>query len=272
MSIYNHFNKVHYHTWGNRSHQAIILIHGIDNNLCIWDEIADGLAKYFYVVAIDIRGNGNSPWNSSAHYTEEDVYTDIRHVIDELLITSAVLVGHSLGGKLSLCFTARSPNIIEKLVLLDSSPVLSKSMQAVLLNYINEQPTSFSSIEDYVDYLTRTHAFSDRNKLEVFASTNVKLSDGRYEKKSDPAFALSMLSDDGFLLDSDVWRVMSELTCPVLIVRGKLSSITKYSEAERMLRSFRHASLIEVGNASHSIMLDQPKKVLDSILGFIMLS
>lgn len=84
-------------SWGEQEAPACLLIHGLDNNARIWDNIATELSEKYRVYAIDIRGHGDSDWSDSNSYTLQIFLKDIEQVRAYLSLSDFIMVGHSLG-------------------------------------------------------------------------------------------------------------------------------------------------------------------------------
>jgi pimeloyl-ACP methyl ester carboxylesterase len=100
---------------------AIVFIHGMGTSTASWTECMGHLAPTHRVVALDLLGHGASPVpDDPAEYTRDGALDDI----DQLLATlpPAVLVGHSLGGYLSLAHAATRPGVARGIVVINTGP------------------------------------------------------------------------------------------------------------------------------------------------------
>ncbi len=104
-----------------RGEQSVVLLHGYLESLRGWDDFVGLLTDKVRVVAIDIPGHGRSS-NIAEVHTMELMAEVVKGVLDELKIDSVTLVGHSMGGYVSLAFCAAYPERLDGLVLLSSSP------------------------------------------------------------------------------------------------------------------------------------------------------
>jgi pimeloyl-ACP methyl ester carboxylesterase len=98
-----------------------VLLHGITLDRHDLRPLADPLAQTHTVVSLDLRGHGESPGGSGLEI--EDLATDVCALADDLDLSSAVLIGHSLGGNVALAAAARAPARFGGLVILDSTPM-----------------------------------------------------------------------------------------------------------------------------------------------------
>ena len=101
--------------------KCVVLLHGYLESLRVWDDFVELLTDKVRVVAIDIPGHGRSS-NIAPVHTMELMADVVAGVLDALQIDKVTLVGHSMGGYISLAFCAAYAERLEGLVLLSSSP------------------------------------------------------------------------------------------------------------------------------------------------------
>jgi lipase len=109
---------LHVHEWGDESAPALVCLHGISAHGRRFRRLAEERwASRFRVLAPDLRGHGRSgfepPWTIATHLN------DVLETLAAIGIERAVWVGHSFGGRLVLELAARSPERVERAVLLD---------------------------------------------------------------------------------------------------------------------------------------------------------
>jgi pimeloyl-ACP methyl ester carboxylesterase len=97
----------------------LLLIHGISSNGGGWDPVIDDLTQHFSPVAVDLRGHGESTKPESG-YLYDNYIGDIEHLLVALDMENPLIIGHSLGGIISLWWAARHPSQAKALVIEDS--------------------------------------------------------------------------------------------------------------------------------------------------------
>lgn len=100
---------------------AMVLLHGFLEDGTIWDRYVDHLSKKYFLIVLDLPGHGKSGVVAKTHSMElmaEAVY----ELLQLLKIDTVVLVGHSMGGYVSLAFAEMHPETLSGLVLLNSTP------------------------------------------------------------------------------------------------------------------------------------------------------
>lgn len=101
--------------------RPIVLLHGFLETVKIWDPFLEGLSATRQVICINLPGHGSTGNFGEIHTMElmaDVVYTVLQH----LNISKATLLGHSMGGYVSLAFAEKYPDIITGLVLMNSTP------------------------------------------------------------------------------------------------------------------------------------------------------
>src|SRR5690606_4982303 len=99
----------------------LVLLHGFLESSKIWEPFIPGLSVKRQVICIDLPGHGRSGLLGEVHSMElmADV---VKAVLDHLEINSATLLGHSMGGYVSLAFCEKFPNSAAGVVLMNSTP------------------------------------------------------------------------------------------------------------------------------------------------------
>ena len=101
------------------SGEAIVLLHGMAGSSDTWRSLIGPLSRKYRVVAPDLLGHGNST-KPRTDYSLGALSVLIRDVLDELGITRATFVGHSLGGGIAMQFVYQHPDYVQRLVLINS--------------------------------------------------------------------------------------------------------------------------------------------------------
>lgn len=113
--------KFHYVEAGNKSKPLVLLLHGFPDCWLSWREQIPCLAEYFRVVAIDLKGFGDSdkPVNKRA-YNVEILIDELKHFILSLGVKTCSIIGHDLGGLLGWYMVALHGDLVYKFVAISS--------------------------------------------------------------------------------------------------------------------------------------------------------
>src|SRR5437870_1073023 len=86
--------------------KPVVLIHGFVGDLHYWDRVIDPLAKEYRVIAMDLPGHGDSSLSSNTASTE-DYADEIASLVQLLHLDKIALIGHSLGGYITMAFAKK---------------------------------------------------------------------------------------------------------------------------------------------------------------------
>ena len=108
-------------TQGNPDGATLVLLHGITDSGSCWPGAVARWASRYRILAVDQRGHGSSPRFSPMQLQDRmgTMVADLLEVLHELCPQPAVLVGHSLGGRVALGAAAQRPELVRGLVLED---------------------------------------------------------------------------------------------------------------------------------------------------------
>jgi hypothetical protein len=91
--------SIHYRKLGRPGGTPILIVHGLSYFSYDWLGVAQSLGAGREVVAMDMRGFGDSDWSPSRDYSVAAMAQDIVSVLDHLRWSRALLAGHSMGGR-----------------------------------------------------------------------------------------------------------------------------------------------------------------------------
>src|SRR5438309_7174209 len=114
--------SIFYRKLGNRGQSPILIVHGLSYFSWDWLEVGRVLAADREVVAIDMRGFGDSDWSPQKDYSVPTMARDIVNVLEHFAWKPALLVGHSMGGGSTTSVAAKHPGRVAGLARFDPPP------------------------------------------------------------------------------------------------------------------------------------------------------
>src|SRR5688500_10426010 len=78
--------RIHYLEWGDAGAQPLVLLHGIARCAHAFDHLAPHFADRYRLLAIDLRGHGDSAWDAGGNYLVEDYVSDVEALLDALAL------------------------------------------------------------------------------------------------------------------------------------------------------------------------------------------
>jgi pimeloyl-ACP methyl ester carboxylesterase len=263
----------------SREGVPLVLLHGFGNEAHIWDDFAPIVAPHYRTVALDHRGHGDSDWDPDLGYEHDAMVDDVEAVTAALGIERLVLIGHSLGGRISTLFAGRHPERLAGLVLVDIGPEVDPRGQLRIRQDVeaNVDPT-FGTVEEYARALSLAYPAGQADALMRMARHSLRRrDDGRYELKMDPALrgAMGTSSEDEQARQEEMvkaqWDALAQVPCPTLVVRGAASDILSPDTADRMVDDvLQNGRLAVVPQSGHSVMTDNPAGFAEAVGAFVL--
>ena len=111
--------------------RPLIILHGFLGSADNWGAMSKRFAKLYRVFCVDLRNHGRSPHNEVMNYPV--MAQDLSEFVDAHELSTALLLGHSMGGKVAMQFATQSPERVDKLVVVDIAPKSYPPSQRPLL-------------------------------------------------------------------------------------------------------------------------------------------
>jgi pimeloyl-ACP methyl ester carboxylesterase len=249
--------------WGTDAPE-IVLLHGGAQNAHTWDTVALALDRP--LVAIDLPGHGHSDHRDDGPFGPVKNAADIDVAIRELAPDARLLVGMSLGGLTAVALTARAPELVRKLVLVDVTPGVDREKAAPIAAFISG-PECFESFDEILARTiefnpTRTESSLRRGVLH----NAVERDDGRWRWR----YQRPRLAETAEIPDfSTLWDDVSAISVPLMLVRGGDSGVVGDEDVAELRRRQPDARVETVAGAGHSIQGDRPVELAGLLADFL---
>jgi len=258
--------KLHYIEEG--SGQDLVMIHGFGSSSSSFKKIIPHLAKNYHIYAPDLKGFGKSPKPDDGNYSVYDQYLLIKSFIKEHNIKNPILLGHSIGGAISLLLAMDKDLGVKKLILLDT-PAYRQQLPK-LLRYVKIPvfgklgfyllPSAYEVKEGY------SYAFYDDKKIPQEMID--ELSKDLQSKGAKSAFVKTnsdLIPDD---ID-DLTKQYKDIKIPTLIVWGWDDEVVLRSKAYMLHKDIKDSKLHFIHNCGHIPQEEQPKELLKILDRFL---
>jgi esterase len=261
--------RLHYLDWGKNSQKTMLLLHGFMAHAHAWDEFVSGFWDRYHIIALDQRGHGDSQWSEDGAYSLDDHFSDIANFIEVLDLKDLILVGHSMGGRNALFYTACHPQNVEKLVLVDARPADSISASERLKHDLLNLPLEAFSLDEIAEAIQALYPHLSIEICHDLASHGYKekVLNGTFVPKYD--VRMGFHSDQMGCITEDLWPFVKNVACPTLIVRGEESPFLSREDAQKMSRIIPKAQWVEIPKATHMPVQENPavfKRVMSHFL------
>jgi len=239
------------------------MIHGLLGMSDSFIPAAKKLSEKYKVILPDLRNHGNSP--HSEDFNMEVLAKDIIDLYHTLNYDSAVLIGHSLGGRVAISASLKYPELFSSLIVEDIAPRRysgNKSMGSLLKAMICLDLAGCKSYTE-IDHRLKTSVKDDRHRQLVLKNI-AKNKQGNYVWKLN----LEVIKEN---LESLMVPVFEEVTFskPALFLKGELSHLIRPEDEKIIYQYFPSAKIEMIGNAGHWIHADQPKAFLEKVMDFL---
>ena len=264
--------KIAADVWGSNNEELVILLHGGGQTRHAWGDTGKKLAEAgYHSVALDLRGHGDSEWDTDGDYSIKAYKDDLVSIINEIG-KPARLVGASLGGMASLVLAGDEINsdLCTALIMVDIGIYPDPVGSDRIVSFMLSGEKGFDSLENVAksisDYLPHRKKPKDLEGLKK----NLRLkSDGRYYWHWDPRFIRRRPgSRDRRYFDLQL-KAAEKVTIPTLLIRGALSDVVTMEDVEYFLSVISHAKFVEIENAAHMIAGDRNDIFAEEAIKFL---
>jgi pimeloyl-ACP methyl ester carboxylesterase len=249
---------VHYEVYGRG--RPVILLHGYLGSWGLWQDTMAYLGNYYRTYALDFWGFGESDTKHGDTYVIQDFVSMVNQFMDQLGIIQAPLVGHSMGGTVSLAVAIQFPQRVEKVVVI-GSPIVGSSL-SILLKLFGMRPIGFVVYNNLWAFKLSYHVLapfysSDKNWTQMM--------DRDVSRTKLEAFFLSI----GSLRRTDLRPKLSEIKVPVMGMYGPKDIVVHPRQWKPLKEGVTHARIEHFPEAGHFIMLDAPQRFKETLRDFL---
>jgi pimeloyl-ACP methyl ester carboxylesterase len=262
---------LHYLEWGEGEAPPILCVHGYTGSADAFNALARQLEDRYRILALDVRGHGESAWSPTGAYSYADQVGDLAEFAKELRLDRFVLIGTSMGGIIAMAYAAEHAERLLGLVINDIGPDVEAGSQRIT-GLVGSRPDEFGTLEEAMAYrrsvspIVAGRSAEDQNELALGVLR--RRPDGRWGWKMDPAY-IEQRVRRGAPARPPLWAALQYLPCPTMVVWGKESDVLSEAQARRMVEVLPRGELVAVPGIGHAPTLVEPAVLaaLDRFLG-----
>lgn len=259
--------RLRYVRAGKAGAPVLILLHGLRAYAHWFDEFIEVAAADFDVIALDQRGRGGSDAAPDGDYRTEAYVADTLRLMNALGVARATLVGHSMGGTNSVNFAAAYPDRMDRLVIVDSAPILAAPGLERMRAEMGRTPTDFPDREAAAAFLAGLHMRATPLNFAIRLDWMLQdTPEGRIGWRIDRAIFNPRMKPDPA---EKTWAALKAITCPTLIVRGGISDMITPEIVAEMAEVMADARVVEVPRAGHMVVEENPADFAARVLPFL---
>ena len=235
----------------------LLILHGLFGSGDNWLSIGKRFSQYFHVFLIDQRNHGNSEHSDEMDY--EVMANDVYEFCQDNNLESVCLIGHSMGGKTAMMFSALYSNIVKKLCIIDIAPKIYPSHHTYI-----------------IDSLKKLDLMNTRSQLDESLSQSI-------ENKGTRQFLLKNLAreQNGFSWKVNIRGIEDNYSylrsfpdilpvqCETLFIAGEESDYITENDEELIYDLFFNSDIVYVEGAGHWVHAEKPIETINLLENFL---
>jgi pimeloyl-ACP methyl ester carboxylesterase len=261
--------RIHYTEWGQPTAPPVVMLHGLNVQCHTWDPFARELADRHHVIAMDMRGHGDSDWARSG-YRVRSMARDVHGLIDALGIGPVQLVGHSAGVRVAIAVAGEKPETVSRLAISDAGPANSPSGAVAMRDFIQATTNlrGFRNEREAAEFYRSFHPEWVAEFIDLHVKHQLRRNwAGKLVPKADPD--VQWITGSVSLPDvDDLWKMSARLRMPTLLMVGRTSNVLDEAVVDKMLATMPNSS-VRWFDAGHYFMREKPGEFLDVLTEFL---
>lgn len=248
--------EINYNVFGKGT--PIVFLHGFIENSKMWNSLISHFSDTYQCITIDLLGHGKTACLGYIH-TMEDMAEMVNAVLKTTKTKKHVLIGHSMGGYVSLAYADLFPEMISGLVLLNATSLpddeerqLNRSRAIAI---VKKNPKAYTS-------MAIANLFAQENRLNY----KTQIEEIKDEASKTPLQGI-ISALEGMKIRKDRTAILSKLAKPKIIFAGKKDPVLSYSKSKE--ESKRCKTTLISFNGGHMSYLENKDEVVKSLYTFL---
>ena len=256
--------RLHYLDWGNPTLPHLILLHGGGLTAHTWDMAALLLRDTYHLVALDLRGHGDSGWTPEDQ--ADDLWAllveDTRAFIQHIGYDHVTLCGMSMGGVTVARYAGQYPEGLDALIVVDVAPTIETQGQ-VDMQALRRDTETMNAFDDFLNRAIKFAPHRHPAHLRYSLMHSLKQVPEGWTWKQQTRSEPEGLSDEERKARMTIWSgpmqdAIGRVRAPSLLIRGANSKILSEQGAQAMVAEMRDCEFRLIEGATHNVQGDQP--------------
>ncbi|TFF84974.1 MAG: alpha/beta hydrolase [Promethearchaeota archaeon] len=253
----------------------IILIHGIGGKKETWIAQIEELKKDFHLIIFDLRGVGKSD-RPNVPYTMQMLANDVKGLMDFLKLTSAHIIGRSLGGMIAQYFALLYPQYVDKLVLMTTNPQVPDDQAAKLIKqgrieeirHLKENPEKTfwknARILFHKDFRKALKQNPEKTFYDSFSAQDLI-----EETIKNPSTPIDIENLSNTLRSHNIIDKIHKITKETLLISGSHDRLTPKSSMMEIHKRIPNSRIEVIKKSGHFLHLSRAPKVNKLLIEFL---
>jgi pimeloyl-ACP methyl ester carboxylesterase len=260
--------KLHVQDYGTAGKPQMLCMHGSAAHAHWFDFVAAGFTADYHVLALDQRGHGDSQWDCSAEpeYTYDRYAADIHALTETLDMRDFILVGHSMGGLVSIVYAATYPGRAKAFIMIDSSVNMPADRVAAMNEIGSREGSSYADQSEFVaKYKVRPTGSSRATPgmvRHLALHSGRQFEDGRWRSKVDRNVYARRVG-------RNLTPYWANIKIPALLMKGDRSRRVSPEIIASIKALAPQVEVTEVAGCDHHVTLDNPQGFVQAAKEYI---
>ena len=239
----------------------IIILHGLFGMLDNWQTIARSLSEQYSVYLLDLRNHGKSPHTSEMSYPL--MATDVQQFMETNWIYEAIVIGHSMGGKVAMQLAFDYPDFVKKLIVIDIAPKTYKGGHENVFAALATIDLANVTNREQVEQSLTQNLPNDTGTVQFLLKNLTRTPEGTFDWKMNLP-----------ILRNNYPQLMATVTGEpfnkdTLFIKGGDSHYIQKEDEEHIKSLFPKAQFVTIEEAGHWVHADKPKELINKVFKFI---
>ncbi len=251
--------ELYYRKYGEG--QPLIILHGLFGYGDNWHTLAKMFSQHnISVYTVDLRNHGLSTHHPEINY--ELMAKDVKELIETKNISFPILMGHSMGGKVSMYFDYLFPQDLKKLIIVDIAPKKYPHGHLDVFRALNA--VDFTSLKTRKDVEMELRKHLKEEAVIQFLLKNVY-----WETSEKLSWRFNL-----FAIQNNYEEILKEVpfynsSTPTLFIAGEKSPYISESDWNDIRQRYLNLDIAIITNAGHWVHAEQPQLFFDKVKNFI---
>jgi pimeloyl-ACP methyl ester carboxylesterase len=241
------------------SGNTLVLIHGFTESLGIWDYFFAVLSKSCRVICIDLPGHGKSQCISDIH-TMDLMAEAVKAVLDQAAVQKCVIIGHSMGGYVTLGIAEKYPELLDGFGLFHSSALPDTEE-----GKINRTRAIEIIRQGHLEFLSSfiPDLFTEENRIKYSCEVEKLVSTAKNMTKE-----AVIAAQEGMKIRPDRRHVLENTNLPVLFIVGQKDSRIPFAKVMEQIALPPVAQVLVLKNTAHMGYIEATEETLHAVKSF----